>query len=354
MTRLLLLYLLVNIAFAAHAQDPQLSHWYAVPMQIGPSFAGSAGATRFAINGRDQWMSVKREHVNYSVMADHHLYGTRTGIGIMYMSDYAGDGYLTTNSLVLQYAVSLPVTDKFSLRPGLQASYNQRKIDYSKITFGDQLDFIDNRPESIEENLEEKVNYADFSASLLAIYTNYWMGATMHHIGRPDQSLLGGEMRIPYRFVGYMGGRLSFKTMRMKKRGRENVYLMLHYSQQEKYRQGYAGAHWEHGQMISGIWYRGLPFMKAYEKNINSDALVLMLGMRWGNLMCLYSYDFSLSKLIVASGGSHEVTLTWKWANEKLSKKKSMTPVACPGSEGAELRQNQQKNQSRAKSSATP
>ncbi len=354
MGRLLLIYILFLFAINAQGQDPQLSHWYAVPLHIGPSFAGSAGATRLAINARDQWTAVKREHVNYSVMADHHLYGTRSGIGLMYVGDFAGDGYLTTNTLALQYAVSVPITDNFSLRPGLQASYSQRKIDYSKLVFGDQLDFIQNRPETIEENLSEKVNYADFSASVLAIYTNYWMGATLHHLGRPDQSLQGGEMRIPFRYVGYMGGRFTIKTTRAKKRIRENFYLMLHYTQQENFKQGYAGAHWERGQMITGIWYRGLPFMKAYERNINSDAAVFMLGWRWNNLMCLYSYDFSLSKLIVASGGSHEVTITWKWANDKMMKKKNMSPVACPGSELSDLKQSQQKNQSRAKGGATP
>lgn len=354
MVRQLLIYILIGIPFLAHGQDPQLSHWYAVPLHIGPSFAGSAGATRLAINGRDQWMLVKREHVNYSVMADHHLYGTRSGIGLMYIGDFAGDGFLKTNTLALQYAVSIPVTDKLSLRPGLQASYNQRKVDLSKLTFGDQLDFIENRPITIEENLKEKINYADFSASLLGIYTNYWLGATVHHLGRPNQSLHGGDMPIPYRFVGYMGGRLTIKTTRAQKRVRESVYLMLHYSQQDNFKQGYAGAHWERGQMITGIWYRGLPFLKAYEKNINSDAAVLMLGMRWGNMMCLYSYDFSLSKLIIASGGSHEVTLMWKWANDKLAKKKSMSPLACPGSEFSDMKQTQLKNQSKAKSLNTP
>jgi len=83
---------------------------------------------------------------------------------------------------------------------------------------------------------------------------------------------------------------------------------MLYFNQQ-----GYTGTYWERNRIITGIWYCGIPFFRAYKSNINSVALFFMLGAHWGNLMCPYSYDFSLSKMVVKSGGSHEVTVTWKW-----------------------------------------
>jgi len=58
-------------------------------------------------------MTVKREHINASVMFDH-FYGTRSGIGIMYMTDFAGDGILTTNTLTGQYSFNSNLAPRFA------------------------------------------------------------------------------------------------------------------------------------------------------------------------------------------------------------------------------------------------
>lgn len=329
--RALIFYFSCILGFFAHAQDPQFSHIYAMPLHMGPSFAGATGGTRAAINGRNQWTAVKQEYNTVSAMIDHYFYGTRSGAGIVLLRDQAGAGKLTTSNIQAQYAYSININKFIALRPGIQMSFVHRSIDYSKIVFGDQLDFIQDRPNSIEPSLIENTKYIDFGASLLSIFNNIWLGATVDHLVTPNQSLKNEKSEVPIRISIYSGARFSMQTKFNNKRKRENLYVMLHYNEQESFRQALYGSYWEHNNSIFGLWYRGMPYTKSYEQYINSDALVIMFGWKYYGLQCLYSYDFTLSKLTAYSAGSHEITLTYNWnsISEKLQKSK-MKVVPCP------------------------
>src|SRR5690606_11967076 len=154
------------------------SHMYAIPLFLGPSFAGSTGGSRVAINGRDQWTAVAQEYVSYSVSADHYFRGTNNGGGLVLFQDQAGAGNLTTSYAALQYAYSFNLAKHFSLRPGLQVAYANRKIDYSRLVFGDQLGIEEIKENTLEPQLEDGITYIDFSASLMGIYQKYWFGFT--------------------------------------------------------------------------------------------------------------------------------------------------------------------------------
>ncbi len=327
------------------AQDPQFSHLYAMPLHMGPSFAGATGGTRAAINGRNQWTAVKQEYNTVSIMLDHYFYGTRNGAGIVLLRDQAGAGKLVNSTIQAQYAYSININKFIALRPGIQMSFAHRTIDYSKIVFGDQLDFIENRPNTIEPSLINSKKYIDFGASLLGMYNNVWFGGTLDHLVTPNQSLKNETSEVPLRLHIYSGARFKVQTTFNKKRKRENVYVMLHYNQQENFKQALYGSYWEHNNTIFGFWYRGMPYAKAYNNYINSDALVYMLGFKYYGLQFLYSYDFTLSKLTANTAGSHEITITWNWssASEKLQKSK-MKVVPCPMQENSRSRQHNQHN----------
>lgn len=335
----------LNTVFLAQAQDPQFSHLYAMPLHMGPSFAGATGGTRVAINGRNQWTAIKQEYNTTSAMIDHYFYGTRNGAGLVMLRDQAGAGKLMSSIIQAQYAYSININKFFALRPGIQMSFVHRTIDYSKIVFGDQLDFVENRPNTIEPSLSESKKYIDFGASLLGIYNNIWLGATLDHLVNPNQSLKNETSETPVRLSIYSGARFSLQTKFNNKRKRENVYVMVHYNQQEHFRQALYGSYWEHNNAIFGMWYRGMPYAKAFEDYINSDALVCMFGFKYYGLQCLYSYDFTISKLTAYSAGSHEITITWNWNSitEKLQKSK-MKVVPCPMQENSRSRQHNQHN----------
>lgn len=314
------------------AQDPQFSHLYAIPLFLGPSFAGSTGGTRAAVNARDQWTAIAQEYISYSLSVDHYIEGTNSGAGLIVYQDHAGAGRLTTTYAGLQYAYSINAAENFSLRPGIQLTVANRRIDYSRLIFGDQLSLIEIKDQTIEPQLEDGVNYIDFSSSLLGIYRDYWFGFSIDHLLRPNHSLLGQKAYIPMRFSFYSGGKFSINTKIGRKRARETLYVMLHYNKQDNFNQALLGAYYTRKDYLFGLWYRGIPFIKTYENYINTDAFVFMLGLRKGHFTYLYSYDLTISKLISDSAGSHEITITWNWknSNSKRAQKARMKVVPCP------------------------
>src|SRR5690348_885951 len=85
------------ISLSCLAQDPEFTQFYANPLYLNPAFAGSARCGRLALNFRDQWPSLTGQFVTYSASYDQHVDAIGGGLGILAMSDKAGQGTITTN-----------------------------------------------------------------------------------------------------------------------------------------------------------------------------------------------------------------------------------------------------------------
>ena len=332
MRNIFLLLLLFCMFSESKSQDPQFSHTYAIPLFLGPSFAGSTGGTRVAINARDQWTAIAQEYISYSVSADHYIQGTRSGVGLILYQDHAGAGRLTNSYAGIQYSYSINASEDFSLRPGIQITFANRRVDYSRLVFGDQISLTGTKDQTIEPQLEESKNYIDFSASLLGIYKDFWFGFSLDHIIQPNHSLLGQTAQIPMRYVFYTGAKFSIRTTIGNRRARETLYTMIHYNKQDNFNQALVGAYYTRQNYLFGLWYRGIPFIKTFEDYRNSDAFVFMAGFSKGSFTYLYSYDLTISKLIGDSAGSHEITITWNWqnSNSERARRSRMKVVPCP------------------------
>lgn len=294
---------------------------------MGPSFAGSAGSTRIGLNFRDQWPAVDKEYISYSLSADHYFDGTNNGVGAFFYRDHSGMGNLTTTNMSLQYAYSFNVNREFSIRPGVQFSLVNRKIDYSDIVFGDQLSLEGIKPSSIEPQLENSKNYVDFGASILANHSKFWVGLNFDHLTQPNQSLTGQKATIPLKLNMFGGVKLSIKKRNFRSYKR-NIYLLYQYKIQAEFNQAYVGAFWENNNVITGLLYRGLPMQRTFASYLNNDAVIFLIGYRWKEFSFGYSYDFTTSHLVSNSAGSHEVSLIWTKPAKK--KKKKWTVISCP------------------------
>jgi len=60
------------------------------------------------------------------------------------------------------------------------------------------------------------------------------------------------------------------------------------------------------------LWYRGIPFATS-KKLSNNDAIVMILGVSFGNIRFSYSYDYTLSDLAGSSNGANEFSIMFKF-----------------------------------------
>jgi len=320
--------MLICLSHKVTGQDPQFSQFYAIPTSLGPSFAGSTGGGRVAMNIRDQWPTLQSEFITSAFSVDYNFITARSGLGLLLMRDQAGKGNLSLNCATLQYSYDVEILEKFHIRPGLQLSYSYRSIDYNKVVFGDQLSWYGTKSETVEDLLHEKSNYVDFSTSALGFYKNSWIGFTVDHLNTPNQTLAYGESKVPRKYSVYGGFRHEFYTT-LKVRTHNYAYFAYLFRKQGKYSQMDVGVYWEHDPVFIGLWYRGLPLIRTYENYRNNDAIITVVGLKWDECRLGYSFDFTTSGLISDTGGAHEISFYWLFnQDQKVQRKKAVIP--CP------------------------
>lgn len=312
------------------AQDAQLTQFYATPTYVNPAFAGTGLQTRFGLVARDQWPAIPGAFVTANFAIDHNLSGLSSGLGLMVHHDRAGSGALRYTSITGQYAYEMQLKRKVFLRPALQVSWVQHAVDYSRLVFGDQL--ARGGTVGTYENMDgTSVGYADLGAGLLFFTPRLWLGSALHHMNRPNQSLLLNEARIPMKFSMHGGYRITLRTPVILKHPQSFVFA-FNYKAQEKYDQLDLGLYFEREPVFFGLWYRGLPLLKRYAPGYaNNDAVALLVGTIIEDMRIGYSYDVTISRLAAQSAGAHEITIGYEIASrhkKRAASKRRVVPCA--------------------------
>ncbi|MCB9169128.1 MAG: type IX secretion system membrane protein PorP/SprF [Flavobacteriales bacterium] len=325
-----LLFLLLAASWSgALAQDPQFTQNFAAPLYLNPALTGNTYQDRLILNYRKQWPGIAPGYDTYAVSYDHRASTLNSGFGLMAVRDVAGSNDLAFTMIAANYSYEAHIDRKHGLRGGLRLGYTRREFDPSTVLFADQV-IRDNAPTSIEPPLIEQVHYFDAAVGLVYFGERAWAGASFSHINRPQQSLVnGGNTRLAVRTSVHGGYRFPLDGLSMQK-SRTVLTAAAHYKAQDKWDQFDVGAYVEHKQLTGGIWYRGLPALKAYKRGYpNNDAVAVMVGYETMNQFTfVYSYDVTVSTLTMASAGSHEISITYEWPVRKKARRYRVVP--CP------------------------
>lgn len=297
---------------SAIAQDAEFTQFYANPLYLNPALAGSNICPRVCINYRNQWPAISGTYVTTSASIDRFVYGIKSGIGILVMNDQAGGGTLRTTNFSAIYSKQIRITREFAINAGFQGTYGEKSIDWSKLTFGDQIHerrgFVYNTNELQERS---KKSFADFSAGLVGFSKRFFIGAAVHHLTQPDEGLIGNS-KLPVKFTGHAGAVLPVGGRDSEATISPNVL----YQQQQDFRQLNLGVYFTKGALVAGLWYR------------NQDSFIVLLGVQKGIFKAGYSYDVTVSKLTNATAGSHELSIGFNFFCKKPRPK--YRPGVCP------------------------
>lgn len=316
--------------FRGFSQDPQFSQFYSNYLYLAPSFAGLTDKNRIAFNYRNQWPEIKYGYQTYSVSFDKYIEKFKSGLGLLVYQDIAGTGRLRTTSIGIQYSYDFSITETWHARPGMHFSYTERGIDFERLLWNDQISASGNSPVSAELVPMEKAGDIDFSTSVLTYSSRFWLGACVDHLLRPNQSLYfyeeeeGNPAKIPVKYT-FFGGLKFIRPEHLLRPIPTSIQLAFLYRQQQQFRQLDLGVYWYHSPLVAGIWYRGIPL---YKEVFNRDAFTLLLGIKTKNMNIGYSYDFTVSKLIADTGGSHEISISYTFKTKPIKHKVKMVP--CP------------------------
>ncbi|MBL4593699.1 MAG: type IX secretion system membrane protein PorP/SprF [Flavobacteriales bacterium] len=299
------------------AQDPLFTQFYANPLYLNPAFAGTAHCPRVSLNYRNQWPGISGSFVTTSASYDQHVDALSGGLGLLVWNDRAGEGTLNTTNVSGMYSYQIPITRRFSIKAGLQATWAQKKVDWSKLTFGDMIDarrgFIYN---TNEIQRDEPANYVDFSVGVLGFSEKYFVGFAVNHLAEPDESVIEGTSPLPRKYTLHGGAVIPIESKGEPASLSPNIIIQL----QQNFLQINFGMYFSKGPIIGGLWYR--------HAGSNTDAFTALVGFQAGIMKFGYSYDITISKLTNTTAGAHEFSVGLNF--DCKPKKRRFRTISCP------------------------
>ncbi len=329
----MLLLLLILWRFPSKAQDPHFTQFFASPLTLNPGFTGLfSGEARIAANYRNQWSSVAIPYVTGTVSADFGIlknvipYNDRWGVGGLALYDRQAGGGLKTTYLGFStaYHKGLDREGLQSLAVGVQVAFVQKRLDFSKLVFENQLTNLGFDPTvpNGESFARSSVSYPDINVGVLynaslGTFGNLYFGASYYHANEPDQSFLSSKeatLKSRWTIQGGGGWAPTPKT---------RIYLSGLYMQQAKASElaagGAVGFVINNNPMDASLFYVG----SWYRLN---DAINPYIGVELKTLHIGLSYDINVSSLHTASNyrGGTELSLIY------VFQKDNTKSINCP------------------------
>ncbi|MFN6946017.1 MAG: type IX secretion system membrane protein PorP/SprF [Cytophagaceae bacterium] len=323
---------LLLIAYQIEAQDIQFSQFYAAAPYLNPAFAGSTHQTRGMFHQRLQWPRLDARYITSMAAVDTYVDTYRSGFGLMAIHDVQGNNTIATTEIQGMYSYELPLTADLTFRPGLQLGYVNRRLNFSQLYFSPDIDDMGNIYYNNTGN--PRTHFVDVSSGGILYSSNFWVGISAHHMNRPNQSFIGEVSRLPIKYAFVGGYKFSLKKNSyqhsMDKSSEFSLIPTFHYKKQGQSDQLDLGVYLIYDQLLAGLWYRGLPFIKQYLPNLhNNEAVIALIGWKFDNVSIGYSYDMTVSRLAPArSGGAHELNITYVHSKRRKMKKRRALP--CP------------------------
>ena len=329
---LTIVFFLLQMCMAIHAQDIHFSQFNYTPLLINPALTGGfIGEQRVIMNYKDQWASITSPYKTFIFSGDicykrNTLTEKYKGFGLLLFSDVAGVTSYGTTQANFYYSDQIMLGLENRLIYGLQAGIGQRHIDPTAMKWDNQYSsstgFDPNAPSNEQPNYRSFF-YGDYSAGILYRFlanrdrlrlydvTLMNIGVALYHLNTPNIRFYDNMKDVVQpKFVFHGNGSvLVRKTTKMA------IQPSFMYT-----KQGPAQ------ELLFGSGFRFLKEGRLRSSNKITDIGLTAAGhIRWGDAFIVtsvidfnhftigISYDFNLSGLVVASAtrGGPEFSITY-------------------------------------------
>lgn len=308
-----------SVAFSfkiAIGQDAEFTQFYSNPIYLNPAFAGTNNCPRLSTNHRSQWTGLPNVFNTTSFSYDQNINKIHGGFGVMVLSDRLNNA-IQNNKISGMYSYEIKISKKFTLRTGIEASFWQNKFNPNELTFVDMIDPIRGFVYSTANNtLNSSKNGVDLSSGILAYSDKFLLGFSTHHLTEPKQSIFSEDYKLERKYTVNIGS--HFPIGYKSSNGEKNwiVSPNIIFKKQGLIEQLNVGIYGENGAYVLGLWYR------------DNQTYAVLVGAKMGLLKIGYSYDINLSRLYIASSGSHEVSIQINFQCD--NKNRTIQSFSCP------------------------
>ncbi len=280
-------------------QDLHFSQYFNAPMLVNPANTGFIPDAnyRLGVNYRDQWTNIPVPYQTMSAYGDVQLLRNQLtygwlGVGGAVIQDDAGAGDLISTSVYGSVAYHQLLGQSSLISAGFNAGWSQKRIDLSKLTFGDQWNgkFFDAALPTNEPITQTSVSYLDLQAGLNYAYfpnDNVYINAgfSVQHVNQPRETFYADNNQIPRRYIGFLYVSIKLSDMVI-------INPSGYYTNQARASETMLGGYISYNlsgdgdrQLLGGLFYRF------------GDAAVPMVGYQLSGLKMIFSYDATVSSL---------------------------------------------------------
>lgn len=300
------IFLIIALSLASSvvsAQDVEYTQFYANPNYLNPALAGNKIVPRITINYRNQWPSIKKGYVSYSVCGDMFVEKINGGLALQVTADQMET--MEAYNISLAYSYQVRLTNKLTSNLAIQAGYFQYGLNWYKLIFQDAIEYQRPTEEVPPDNLTTR--NPDFTAGITFGYNErLYGGLVLSHLNRPDMAFYSSNIdRLPMKYTIHAGALISLKqgVEGGGERKQFSISPNLVYFQQGEFHQLNAGISANLYPLFFGLWHRN---------NFgNPDALIALLGIEFKDFKFGLSYDLTVSRLTSNTGGATEISIGW-------------------------------------------
>ncbi|RYE21898.1 MAG: type IX secretion system membrane protein PorP/SprF, partial [Sphingobacteriales bacterium] len=226
-------------SLSANAQDHIFSQFYNAPIYLNPALTGQFdGDLRISGIYRNQWSALGGDFSYMNASVDLNIPRFNSGLGISFNRSSEGTAYLSKTNIAASYAYIIG-GDDYTLSFGLQTGITNRKIDWNKLVFGDQIGAIDGYIPGSASGVEPPDGnnkfFFDAAAGINAVYKNLMVGFGMHHINKPDESISGQHAILPIRSSISASYMINVIPDQFRREGAYLIPSIVYYKQKNVY-----------------------------------------------------------------------------------------------------------------------
>ena len=288
-----ILLLLIGMSLQSSAQQiPQYSQYLFNHFIVNPAVVGSQECLRLHFSHRRQWVGFSGAPITSYVTVQARLKSKKRGIirghhgvGLTAENDDAGPFGKTAVNLAYAYHLKLRRSG-LTLSSGIAAGFQQFRVSAGEIRVGDPTD-------PIIGNAGNAFLVPDLRPGMWLYSDTYYAGVSIHQFGRNRIRSLGSESRLDHHYAISAGKKFTAKDeislipsvlLKLAPFSAPAIDINLLVDVRN--------------QITFGLGYR------------NTDAVVGLVKFNFLQYMSLgYSFDFTTSRLRLASSNSHEITL---------------------------------------------
>ena len=188
-------------SIVAKSQDPHFTQPTSSFTHLNPALIGKDQNNTAFLTYRNQWPKMEGTYKATFAGYYHYLSKINGYLGADIMQDDAGNGTLISSSFSLNYAQNIKMGNLL-FRPAFKASYIQKRLDFSKLTFGDMIDQQLGFVNATSETILSYTQAFNLNAGFVSSWKGFNLGFSVNNFNEPKESFIGiSSNRLPARYV---------------------------------------------------------------------------------------------------------------------------------------------------------